>query len=307
MQRIGLIIVASLLVLSLVGCTGQEAASAPKENPALPAIFENVVTASGKVIPARWATLSFEAGGRVEWLVAEGSGVTAGDTLARLDATDLEHAVAQARAALTTAQAQLAAAKAGPTPEEIAAAEGAVVAAQGGTAAAEAAVTQAEINVEIASANVKQAEDAVDAAEAGLAQAQGTLNAAEAALAQAQGTLDAAEAAVTQAQGTQDAAKADLARAQAELARLQAGARPEEIAAAEASLRQTQAGLEGAKKAYDVIAWQPGADSSAIGIAYRQALAAMERAQAQVNLLKAGTTEEEIAAAKAGVNAAQPK
>jgi len=124
-------------------------------------------------------------------------------------------------------------------------------------------------------------------------------------LAQAQGTQDAAEAAVTQAQGTQDAAKADQARAQAELARLQAGARPEEIAAAEAALHQAQAGLEGAKKGYDIIAWQPGADSTAIGIAYRQALATVEQAQAQVDLLKAGATEEEIAAAKAGVTAAQ--
>jgi multidrug resistance efflux pump len=40
-------------------------------------------------------------------------------------------------------------------------------------------------------------------------------------------------------------------------------------------------------------------------MAYRQALAVVEQAQAQVELLKAGATEEEIAAAKAGVNAAQ--
>lgn len=270
-----------VLVIGLVatGCAGQKAASVTEEVAALPPTFGNVVTASGKVVPARWATLSFETGGRVEWLNVEGSEVADGKVLARLDATDLEHAVAQARAALTTAQAQLVAAKAGPTSEEIAVAEGAVVAAQGGVAAAKAAVTQAEINAEIASANVKQVEDAVDAAETGLARAQGTLDVAEAAVAQAQGTLDAAEAAVTQ--GSQDAAKADLTRAQAELARLQAGARPEEIAAAEAGLRQTQASLEGAKQAYDVIAWQPGADSSAIGIAYRQALAAVEQAQAQ--------------------------
>jgi HlyD family secretion protein len=310
-----------VLVIGLVatGCTGQGAASEPEEVAALPATFGNVVTASGKVVPSRWATLGFEAGGRVEWLVAEGSEVAAGDTLARLDATDLEHAVAQARAALATAQAQLAAARAGATPEEIAVAEGAVATAQGGMAAAEAALAQAEINPEIANANVKQAEDAVDAAEAALAQAQGTLDAAEAAVVQAQGTQDAAEAGLVQAQGTQDAAeaalaqaqdtqdaaKADLARAQAELARLQAGARPEEIAAAEAALRQAQAGLEGAKKAYDIIAWQPGADSTQIGIAYRQALAAVEQAQAQVDLLKAGATEEEIAAVKAGVTAAQ--
>ena len=94
MQRIRLIIVASLLALSLVGCAQQRADSAPEEVAALPATFANVVAASGKVVPAEWATLSFETGGPVEWLVAEGSQVAAGDTLARLDATDLEHAVA---------------------------------------------------------------------------------------------------------------------------------------------------------------------------------------------------------------------
>ncbi len=311
--------IAWVIGLVATGCTGQGAASEPEEVAALPALFENVVSASGKVVPVRWATLSLETGGRVEWLVAEGSEVAAGEELARLDATDLEHVVAQARAALATAQAQLAAAEVGATPEELAVAEGAVTAAQGGVSAAKAALAQAEINPEIAGANVKQAEDAVDAAEAALAQMQGTLNAAEAALAQAQGTADAAEAAVAQAQGTQDAAeagsaqaqgtadaaKADLARAQAELARLQAGARPEEIAAAEAALRQAQAGLEGAKQGYDVIAWKPGADSSAIGIAYRQALATVEQAQAQVDLLKAGATDEEITVVKAGVSAAQ--
>ena len=297
--------IALVIGLAATGCAGQKAASATEEVSAPAAVFGNVVTASGKVVPARWATLSFETGGRVEWLVAEGSQVAAGETLARLDATDLEHAVAQARAALATAQAQLAAARAGATPEEIAAAEGAVVAAQGGVSAAKAAVAQAEISPDIADANVKQAQDAVAAAKAALAQAQGTLDAAQAGLAQARGTLKAAEAGLAQAQGTQEAAKADLARAQAELARLQAGARPEEIAAAEAALRQAQAGLEGAKQAYDVIAWKPGAESTQVGIAYRQALATAEQAQAQVDLLKAGATEEEIAAAKASVSAAQ--
>jgi len=66
---------AIVLIISLVatGCAEQKAVSAPEENPDLPAVFGNVVTASGKVVPERWATLSFETGGRVEWLVAEGS------------------------------------------------------------------------------------------------------------------------------------------------------------------------------------------------------------------------------------------
>ena len=46
MQRIRLIIVASLLALSLVGCAQQRADLAPEEVAALPATFANVVVTS---------------------------------------------------------------------------------------------------------------------------------------------------------------------------------------------------------------------------------------------------------------------
>jgi multidrug efflux pump subunit AcrA (membrane-fusion protein) len=159
--------------LAVTGCAGQETASTPENNPVAAALFANVVTASGEVVPLQWAMLSFETGGRLEWLIMEGSQVAAGEALARLDTTDLDQAVAQAQAALVTAQAQLTAAKAGATPEEIAAAEAAVVAAQGGVAAAKAAVAQAEANAQIARANLKQVEGAEDAAEAALTQGPG--------------------------------------------------------------------------------------------------------------------------------------
>lgn len=279
MQSVRLAIVVSLLALSVVGCEGQEVVSTPEVVSSSPAVYGNVVTASGKVVPAQWATLSFETGGRVTWLVAEGSQVTVGEMLARLDATDLEHAVALAHAALATAQAQLAVTRAGATPEEIAAAEAAVVTAQGGVTAAEAAVAQAETGVEIPRANLQQAENAVAAAEAALAQAQGTA----------------------------DAAKADLVRAQSELARLQAGVRPEEIAIYEAQLTQAKWELWYLTNVHDQLIDNGigGAPEEQARFQVEAAQAALDASQARLDLAEAGATVDEIAIARAGVNAAQ--
>ena len=265
--------------LAVTGCTGQETASTPENSPVAAALFANVVTASGEVVPLQWATLSFEIGGQLEWLVMEGSQVAEGEALARLDTTDLDHAVAQARAALATAQAQLTAAKAGATTEEIAAAEAAVVAAQGSVTAAKAAVAQAEANAQIARANLKQAE----------------------------GAEDAAAAALTQAQGTLDAAKADLARAQAELSRLQAGATSDEIAIYQAKVDQANWELWFLTNVHKQFIDNDigGAPEEQARYQKEAAQAGLDAAQAQLDLIKAGATENEVAAAQAAVSAAQ--
>ncbi|NIN98105.1 MAG: biotin/lipoyl-binding protein, partial [Anaerolineae bacterium] len=78
-----------------------------------------VVSATGVVVPFRWATLSLKIGGQVRAvLVEEGDQVQEGQLLVQLDSSDLEDAVAQAEATLATAQATLAQVKAGPKPEE---------------------------------------------------------------------------------------------------------------------------------------------------------------------------------------------
>lgn len=279
--------------LMAVGCAGQKAASTQEEPPVVSAVYGNVVTATGKAVPAQWAALSFETGGRVEWLVAEGSHVEAGEVLARLDATDLEHTAAQARAALAVVQAQLAAAKAGATPEETAGAEAAVVTAQGGVAAAEVAVVQAEIGAGIARINLKQAKGAVAVAEAALTQGQGIRNAAVAALTQAQGSLDAAGA--------------GLIQAEAELARLQTGARPEEIVIHEARVEQAKWELWFLTNVHKQLIDNDigGAPEEQARFQREAAQAAYDAAQAQLDLVKAGATNDEIVAAKAGVSAAQ--
>jgi len=57
------------------------------------------VSASGQIVPLRWAQLSFLVGGQVETLVEEGQTVEAGQALAQLDEAELRHAVHEARAA----------------------------------------------------------------------------------------------------------------------------------------------------------------------------------------------------------------
>jgi len=240
-----------------------------------------IVSASGTVLPAKWAQLSFNIGGRVEELAVEvGDEVVAGQLLARLDSTELAHAVAQVRTALATARAQLAAAKAGATPEEIAAAEGAVIAAQGGVAAAKARLTQAEIGAEIAGANLKQAEDAVDAAEAALAQAWGTLDMAKA-------DLDSAEAHLDQVLAVPDEKAIETARLNLEQARNNLW-----------NLQLERDAQQGRPTTPGYVLDQFKANIANAEIAIRQAEIAYEQAQA-------GATDEETAAAKAGVSAAQ--
>lgn len=241
--------------------------------------------ASGS-IEAKEFTIAAELGGRVmEVAAGEGDVVAAGDSLLQLDQETwmaqregAAAAVAQARAAIDAAQAQLDLARVGATPEEMAAAEGAVLSAQGGLAAAETALTQAEIGAEIARSS-EQMESAVDMAEAALAQAEGALSAAQ----------------------------ADLSRAEAEQARLLAGARPEEITIYQALLAQAEAELW-----YPTQVHQALIDNNLLGSQEEQARyqvqaiqAARDAAQAQLNLIQAGATTNEVAIARAGVSAAE--
>ncbi len=85
-----------------------------------------VVSASGRIEPARQVALTFGTPGLVtEVPVRIGDEVKAGQVLARLDTADLELSVRQAEASLRSAEARLAQLKAPPRPETIKAAEAA--------------------------------------------------------------------------------------------------------------------------------------------------------------------------------------
>jgi HlyD family secretion protein len=231
----------------------------------------SVVSAEGKIIPLRDATLAFRVSGRVAAIpVKEGEVVKAGAVLIQLEDADLKAAVAQARAAVDIAQAQLDLLKAGPRPEEIAAAEAQVKAANSAVGQAVAQrddvskgatpdqIKAAEAQVAQAEAERKQAWDAYnsivnsgmqgDPRERAWLQWQATEHAKEAALAALEqikaGASQQAIRALNSAIGV-TAGQRDAANAQLEL--IKAGARPEQIAAAQAQVDQAKAALEAAQ------------------------------------------------------------
>jgi RND family efflux transporter MFP subunit len=163
------------------------------------------------VLPSREIELSFRVSGRVvELPVRAASSVSAGDVIAQIDRRDFENTLAALESQREQAAAQFAALRAGAREEEIATLEAAVESAQ---------------------AQVDQTREALGRAEALLARGVSTRAQVEAAQAQFR------------------VAEANL-RAQQEQLRIgQVGARPEDIAAAEAAIRGIDAQIQAARDA----------------------------------------------------------
>ena len=274
---IGLILVAVLAGLGYVGyqkyLAPAQGAPTPTSNASLSTTPEapSVVSAEGKIVPARDATLAFRMAGRVEKIsVKEGEAVKEGNVLIQLESADVragvaqaQAAVAQAEAAVALAQAQLDQITAGPRLEEIAAAEAQAKAASNAVGQAVAQRDQVAKGA---------TDDAIAAAEAQLAQAQVQRKEAEDAY---QRLMDSKihgwmeEQAILRVNAANEA----VAAAQAALDQLKSGASPELV------------------QAYN----------SAIGVASQQRKAA----EAQLALLQAGATKAQVDQAKAGLEAAK--
>jgi HlyD family secretion protein len=247
--------------------------------------FDRVVTATGEVVPNRWAQLSFKIGGLLDELaVQEGDRVEVGYVLAHLETGDLERQVEQAQAALAVSQANLAQVKAGARLEEIAAAQEALAAAQAevSTARANLASAQAELARLEAGAKPEEltaAKAAMDKAAVALQLAQseydkiawqGGIGATQQAVALQQASddyetakanyealvrgataeeLDIARAAVEAARAQVDVAQAQAGQAKAQLDQLLAGPRAEDIAVAQAQVEQAQTAVAQAQTA----------------------------------------------------------
>lgn len=238
--------------------------------------FETVIWASGEVLPARWANLSFPISGQVvELPVAEGETVTAGTVLARLGTAELEDAVTAAKAGLAAAEAELARLKAGARAGEI---------------------TQAE-------ESVNSAKGARDAARAGLDQARAELERLKKGARPAE--IVQAEQAVRSAEAARDTAQAQLDGAQAELKRLLAGAREEEVEVAAATMLKAEAALRQAQAEYDKIAWAGDVGATPQALALQTATLDYNAARANYEALVNGARPEEIDAAQATVAAAR--
>ena len=198
---------------------------------------QQVVSAEGTILPISRATLAFKTSGRVGELPArEGTTVKKGDVLAKLDMKLLEAQVNQADAAYTTARIQYERLKAANTA-----------------------------NVQITGATLQKIKagptsDELAVAEARAYQAYVTYAQAEDVFQRFGWIPSTAEANI---RGARDQAGAANLTAQAELARVRAGARPEDIAVAQAQLdltlgpgqaevRTAQAQMDQAKAALDL-------------------------------------------------------
>jgi multidrug resistance efflux pump len=274
---VGLLVLATVGLLA--GCGGAAAPGEPGPEEVMPVVAQEPgkVIAEAVIEPARWSELRFEGGGTVvEVLVEEEDLVSEGDLLVRLDPTDAELAVQKAEAALASAKAQLELMKAGPRPEEIA---------------------KAEAQLEAAGAMLSQAVAQRDELTAG---------AVDAEIASAQAQLAAAQAEQEQAEelhdmtmkcfkfklpdGTELEICPGLGPFE-EQTRYQLHAATGALAAAYAQLDAQQGGAEARLQAAQAGVWE--------------ASARWEVAQAQLDLLKAGSTAEDIGVAEAAVRQAR--
>ena len=218
-----------------------------------------VVSATGVVVPSRWATLSFSMGGMVEEvLVEEGDQVNEGQLLVRLDDSDLAHAVAQAEVGLAMAQATLGQVEASPRQEELAVAQAGVAAAQAQLSKLRSGATEEEITAargarETAAMALQQAQAAYDEV-SWLEEIREMPQAL--ALQRATAEYEIANARYeTLVRGAlaEDIAmaQAEVDRARASLALLKSGARLEDIGVAEAGVAQAELALAQAVSAID--------------------------------------------------------
>jgi HlyD family secretion protein len=246
------------------------AADAAAQEAAL-AELENVIWASGNLVPEKWAGLSPAVNGTLSAVyVAEGDQIEAGTVLAELDNGVLHSQIDVAAAAVSEAEAARDKLLAGATTAEI--------------DAANADIKAAEAAIALAQAQLQQAKEGVLAAETevGIAQAQYAELASHPTQSEriaAQKEVDMAKAAVDQAQ-----AAYDIVRGNPHI-----GALPQS-----ADLHRATLAYEAAQAAYDAV----------LRGATRQELAV---AQARIDSVKeqVAVAEAQIPAAEAGVQSAQ--
>lgn len=135
------------------------------------------VTASGNLRARLAVDISADVMGRViEMNVEEGDDVTQGETLLRIDPSQLEAAVSRAQASLSQAQAQVAQARANFIRAEREYRRAAALQARDSTLVSPQQVEDAETNMEVNRSLLEAAEFGVSQAEAGLAETQDQLS-----------------------------------------------------------------------------------------------------------------------------------
>ncbi len=216
------------------------------------------VSATGAVLPEREVNLAFTSAGTITAVkVQVGQAVKAGDVLASLDTTDLELAAKQAEVSVRQAQAQLQQLQEGANATDVAAAEAALSSAQQ-------AVKNAQQTQKSAQANYQQTlkgpdRDTLAAAQAQVDQARVQLQQAQQAYDRVKDRPDVgmlpqsvqlqnATIALQTAEAQYRAAEKSVTGAQVEAARSQVTAAESQVTAAEAQVAQAQANLDRLKR-----------------------------------------------------------
>jgi HlyD family secretion protein len=235
--------------------TGEEPQEEREEHLVEPGTLLARVNATGTILPEKQTTLSFKSPGRVaEVLVKEEQAVSQGDTLARLETTDLEFTVAQAELALATAQAQLLRLYRPPAEHDIAAAEAALESAEASYQKLLAGPSKEEVRV--ARTNLDQAQATLDQAQAAYNQVADRpdvallpqalqLEQATIAYETAQASFDLTQRRPSEAELA--AARSAIVQAEAALARLQEGVSDHDLLVAQLQVEQAQLSLDQAR------------------------------------------------------------
>ncbi len=268
-------------------------------------------TRTSEVVLKAWGTIeatevnvASKVPGRItQLLVSEGTEVTAGWVVARLDAAEMDAMLAQARATVDAAKARVTQAERALQAQRHQA-EASVAQAEAQVDAASARVPQAEIaqdwqarqvseQVDQASAQVAAAERAVEAARANVAAIEANL---------ARATQDLARAEALYRDGAIGAQQVDAAVAQMKALRAQREAAIAQEAVAVRQVRQAQAALRAAESNRLQVDIRQQ-DASIAGAQVRQAQAGLRAARVAFDLVS--QREQEVVAARAQLAQAQ--
>lgn len=256
------------------------------------------VSASGVIEPLTTVEVKSRSGGEIKKIFVEaGDVVRPHQLIAQIDPTQTKSKVAQASATVAGGKAQLAKARLDAALQQARASTDiskSVAAVEAARANVAQIAEQLQQDEETIRQTIRQAEASLRAARARYAQAE--------AQAQAQPALQSAQV---------ESARAALEAAKQNLARLQTGPRPQEIAQAEASLRNAEAALRNAEATLkrQQALWEKGfVARQAVDDAqkaFEQALAQKDMAAESLALLRAGSRAEDIAQAQAQVAQAE--
>lgn len=235
---------------------------------------------------------------KIEWMVGkEGTRVSAGQAVARLDSKDTRANLAQAQAQVKAAEARLVQAKKTVGLTDATAGSG-VEQAQQAVETARARLQQAELNQSLIE---KQTNEAISQARTALVVAQASARQAEEAIPQ---TTEATEASIAQAE-------AAIGAAEAQLADLKRGARSQQRRQAEEVVSQAQLGVDNAKRELGRLKKlkEAGAVSQAsvdaAQLNFDVATSQLASAKQALSLTEEGPTAEQVQAAMQNVAAAK--